>query len=53
MQPFAPVIVVALVFVVLLAFQTRITARSDYQRAACGETFSLTPLAAAVAPHRP
>ena len=46
MQQFAPVIVVALVFVVLLAFQTRITARHDYQCAACGETFSLTPLAA-------
>jgi hypothetical protein len=44
-QQFAPV-VVALVFVVLLVFQTRITARYDYQRAACAETFSLTPLAA-------
>ena len=29
-----------------LLFRHVITARYDYQRAACGETFSLTPLAA-------
>jgi len=49
---FVPV-VVALVIVVLLGFQTRITARCDYQCAACGGDVQLDAVGCAVAPHRP
>lgn len=48
----APVIVIALVFITQLIFQQVITSRYDYQCDNCGRTFSLTPLAASIAPHR-
>jgi DNA-directed RNA polymerase subunit RPC12/RpoP len=47
-----PVIVIAAAFLVQFLVQQGITSRFDYQCGNCGRTFSLTPLAASVAPHR-
>jgi DNA-directed RNA polymerase subunit RPC12/RpoP len=47
-----PVIVIVAGFLAQLAFQQSMTSRYDYQCGNCGRTFSLTPLAASIAPHR-
>lgn len=47
-----PVIVVVAAFIVQFSVQQNITSRFDYQCGNCGHTFSLTPFAASVAPHR-
>jgi DNA-directed RNA polymerase subunit RPC12/RpoP len=46
------VVVIGGSFLVQLIVQQGITSRYDYQCGTCGRTFSLTPLAASVAPHR-
>jgi DNA-directed RNA polymerase subunit RPC12/RpoP len=47
-----PVAVIGVGFVAQFVFQQGMTSRYDYQCGNCGRTFSLTPLAASVAPHR-
>jgi DNA-directed RNA polymerase subunit RPC12/RpoP len=47
-----PVVFVIAGFLVQLMVQQGITSRYDYQCDNCGHRFSLTPLAASVAPHR-
>jgi DNA-directed RNA polymerase subunit RPC12/RpoP len=47
-----PLIVIVVAFAAQLTFQRGLTSRYDYQCANCGQRFSLTPLAASVAPHR-
>jgi DNA-directed RNA polymerase subunit RPC12/RpoP len=47
-----PVAVIGAGFIVQFLVQQGITSRYDYQCDNCGRTFSLTPLAASVAPHR-
>jgi DNA-directed RNA polymerase subunit RPC12/RpoP len=47
-----PVIVIGVGFAALFIFQQGMTSRYDYECDNCGQTFSLTPLAASVAPHR-
>jgi DNA-directed RNA polymerase subunit RPC12/RpoP len=47
-----PVVVIGAGFLVQFVVQQGITSRYDYQCGNCGQTFSLTPFAAAVAPHR-
>jgi DNA-directed RNA polymerase subunit RPC12/RpoP len=46
---FIPIIVIALV----LVSQFFLASRYDWQCANCGHTFSISPFAAAVMPHRP
>lgn len=48
----APVIAIGVAFAAQFIFQQRLTSRYDYQCCNCGHAFSLTPLAASVAPHR-
>lgn len=47
-----PAIVIAVAFAAQLIFQQFLTSRYDYQCGNCGHTFSLTPLAASIVPHR-
>ena len=47
-----PVIVIIVGFTVQFIVQQRITSRCDYKCGNCGRTFSLTPFAASLAPHR-
>ncbi|MDR2984992.1 MAG: zinc ribbon domain-containing protein [Nocardiopsaceae bacterium] len=47
-----PVIIVAVAFAAQLIFQRSLTSRYDYQCGHCGQTFSLAPWMASVAPHR-
>lgn len=47
-----PVIVIVAAFLAQFIAQQAITSRYDYQCDNCGRTFSLTPWAASVAPHR-
>jgi len=47
-----PLIVVACGFTVNYLFQRSRSSRYDYRCETCGENFSLSPLAGAVAPHR-
>ena len=47
-----PVTLIGAGLIVQLFVQQGITSRYDYQCGNCGQTFSLTPLAASVAPHR-
>ncbi len=47
-----PIVVIAAAFVVQLLVQRLVTNRFEYRCARCEERFSLSPLAAVVAPHR-
>lgn len=47
-----PVIVIGAAFAAQFIFQQVLTSKYDYQCGNCGRTFSLTPLAASIAPHR-
>jgi DNA-directed RNA polymerase subunit RPC12/RpoP len=47
-----PVTLIGAGFIVQLIVQQGITSRYDYRCGNCGQTFSLTPLAASVVPHR-
>ena len=47
-----PIIVVVFGFAINLLVQRNLTSRYDYRCDRCGATFSLTPTAAAIAPHR-
>jgi DNA-directed RNA polymerase subunit RPC12/RpoP len=47
-----PVILVAVAFTAQFMFQRVMTSRYDYLCGNCGQTFSLTPLTASIAPHR-
>ena len=49
----APVIVVVVVFVAVTLFQFKLSKGFDYECGNCGHRFSPSPLAAALAPHRP
>jgi DNA-directed RNA polymerase subunit RPC12/RpoP len=49
---FPVVVLIVLVMLVQLVVQRGITARYDYRCGSCGQTFSLAPTSAVVAPHR-
>jgi DNA-directed RNA polymerase subunit RPC12/RpoP len=49
---FIPVIVVVLALAINFLVQQNLTSRYEYQCDRCASTFSLTPLAAAIVPHR-
>jgi DNA-directed RNA polymerase subunit RPC12/RpoP len=47
-----PLLLVPLAFLVQFVLQRSITSRYDFRCDSCGETFSLTPAKASIAPHR-
>jgi DNA-directed RNA polymerase subunit RPC12/RpoP len=48
----SPLFIIPVIFVITVVFQTFMSRNFDYQCGNCGERFSPSPLAAAIAPHR-
>jgi len=52
MSAITPVVIVIVVFLVMAWGQRSLSKGFDYQCGSCGHTFSPSPAAAAIAPHR-